>query len=691
MKKLFLFIWFLLSCYAQATTLTGTIKNPDGTGVNGRISFQLAQQGAVYSTGSCPGPYVVVPTTPIIFTLTAGAMSGTPTIVGNDCIQPGQTYYIVIVRDQNSNVLFSEHWTITGTTVDVGTIVPTSTAGTAFSGAMLLSPPFNTDQSVASKILPDTTKSRDVGSEALKWNNVWGKSFQSELEYKVGDPAGLGGKQAISVTGLASNVLNVGDPNTGANRWTAINFYPGTASVLAAIDNGGFWLHPAVVTPTCTSGAGTIYFDGTLFQACQGTSGPTPMINSAAASTSLIPTADVTYSIGSPTFRWQNEFVGNYILLGSGVTDASLANPFYAVTGNQTGFIAAGANANASSMSMTISNGTCSCLNAGRTGSGTYLPMMFATNGAEQMVLTTTSQLYLGATTTDLSLGTVPWYTAIGNGGGIAGVVAATTSTNASVMSLSVVAGSFVSLNAGKTGSGAYLPINFETSSLERMRITPAGLVGVGTLSPDQLVTIETDQNAATYMDVKNTTAGTASQAVLMVASDQAQGKGYLGCTSSTFTTANGIPAASCYVASDVSNTGGLYLQSRSGPISFEVNSTTVVGTFDTNSHFILGATTTDISAGNYVVTVGNLSGFEAASASTAASVLSMTVVSGTYAAIGSNRTAGGSYLPLAFFTNATETMLVDVNTTNSVCVRVSGALHRLTLSGSNFVDGGTC
>jgi len=317
MKKLLLLL-LLITQSAFATSLTGTVNDPAGNGVTGRISFRLAQQGAVYNTGACPGPFVVVPTTEIVFTLTSGVIQMGASVVGNDCIQPAKTYYIITVRDSRSNVLFTDRWSITGTTVDIGTIVTTSTAGTAFSGAVLLDPPFNADQSIASNVLPSLTKTYNFGAELNKWDTVWATRVQTELEYRIGDPFSMGGLEAVSVSGPGTTALNIGDPYTGMGRWTAINFYPGTSTAQLAMDNVGLWFHPAASTPTCVSGAALIYFDGTKYQVCEGTTGPTPLVDLGSVGVHLLPTTSNTFDIGGGTTVWRNGYFGVNVLAENG-------------------------------------------------------------------------------------------------------------------------------------------------------------------------------------------------------------------------------------------------------------------------------------------------------------------------------------------------------------------------------------
>ena len=130
MKTLLAVLFCVMKLYA--TTLSGTVQAPDGTGVNGVMILTISQQ-ASRPAGACGGPAVVASSYQVRITLTAGALSGSASVIGNDCLLPQGTYYNVKVIDSRANVLLSDHWLITGSSVNVGTIVSTVVSGTTTS------------------------------------------------------------------------------------------------------------------------------------------------------------------------------------------------------------------------------------------------------------------------------------------------------------------------------------------------------------------------------------------------------------------------------------------------------------------------------------------------------------------------------------------------------------------------------
>jgi hypothetical protein len=111
-----------------ATSLTGTLKGPDGNGITGVMLLSLSRQAALMS-GGCGGPVEVVPTLQKRITVTAGALIGSPVVYGNDCLLPAGTYYNVTVMDNLGNTYFTDKWQITGSSLDIGTVVSLTVIG----------------------------------------------------------------------------------------------------------------------------------------------------------------------------------------------------------------------------------------------------------------------------------------------------------------------------------------------------------------------------------------------------------------------------------------------------------------------------------------------------------------------------------------------------------------------------------
>ena len=131
MKTKLILLAAMLSLNSYATTLTGSLVGPNGTGISGTISFAISQQSSL-SAGGCGGLKQIMPNSPVVITITSGSLVSPPAIYGNDCLSPLGTYYYVVVKDSNGNQLFNDRWIITGSSIDIGSIVslPTNTTGT---------------------------------------------------------------------------------------------------------------------------------------------------------------------------------------------------------------------------------------------------------------------------------------------------------------------------------------------------------------------------------------------------------------------------------------------------------------------------------------------------------------------------------------------------------------------------------
>ena len=131
LHKLFRLCGLLLlaASFTWSTTLTGKLNGPNGVGLNGTLILSLSQQAALVSTGGCGGPAEIVPNYPVKITVTAGALVEPPAIFGNDCMLPGDLYYLVQVIDSNGNTLLQDRWVLTGSSVNIGTIISAVISG----------------------------------------------------------------------------------------------------------------------------------------------------------------------------------------------------------------------------------------------------------------------------------------------------------------------------------------------------------------------------------------------------------------------------------------------------------------------------------------------------------------------------------------------------------------------------------
>ncbi|HXE75310.1 MAG TPA: right-handed parallel beta-helix repeat-containing protein [Candidatus Xenobia bacterium] len=117
---------FLFSLFAviplHATTVSGTIKKPDGTPINGTIEFTLSQPA---KTTTPPIVFAPVKTSCAV---TAGQIAAGCTVQGNDTLDPAGTFYRVRVLDLNNLVVVpSANYTLSGAAVDLGSLPVTAT------------------------------------------------------------------------------------------------------------------------------------------------------------------------------------------------------------------------------------------------------------------------------------------------------------------------------------------------------------------------------------------------------------------------------------------------------------------------------------------------------------------------------------------------------------------------------------
>src|SRR5579859_2940097 len=145
----FLLLFILSASLVHATTVTGKFTDPALNPVSGTVTFTLSIPGGRTAV-QISTPRQILPV-PIVNTLDGtGAISGTLTLVGNDDVNPTDTYYAVVVRDKNGISLGTQNVYITGASADLGTVQYVSVLPTVptFSGAVLLSPTGAANQTV---------------------------------------------------------------------------------------------------------------------------------------------------------------------------------------------------------------------------------------------------------------------------------------------------------------------------------------------------------------------------------------------------------------------------------------------------------------------------------------------------------------------------------------------------------------
>lgn len=92
-------------------------------------------------------------------------------------------------------------------------------------------------------------------------------------------------------------------------------------------------------------------------------------------------------------------------------------------------------------------------------------------------------------------------------------------------------------------------------------------------------------------------------------------------------------------------------------PLRFFRNPTEMAR-FDVNNRLLVGLSSSDVSSGLGSIVIGDA--LVSASATTNASVGSFAAIGGSYVALSSSKTGSGSYLPLSFFTSASERMRIS-------------------------------
>lgn len=200
----FLLLILSLCAAANATNLTGTFKNPDGTPVNGKIIFLLSQPTRLNDQSAQIVPMVR------IFSVTNGALESGAFVYGNDVLVPGGTYYLVRLVDNNNNLLFEQKWSISGVSLNLGTLTPTTT-GVVFPDPLIKN--LATDQAVQGPVSfsapitafsltlngnlnPGVADAYELGSSSAPWQELHAQRWNSL--FAVGSSSGTATPPAVA-------------------------------------------------------------------------------------------------------------------------------------------------------------------------------------------------------------------------------------------------------------------------------------------------------------------------------------------------------------------------------------------------------------------------------------------------------------------------------------------------------------
>jgi hypothetical protein len=275
-----------LALAVGATNLTGTFHKPDGTPVNGKLIFLLSQPAKLNDNSAQVVPMVK------IFAVTNGQLEAGAFIYGNDVLVPAGTHYLVRLVDDGNNLLFEQKWSIQGTTLDLGTLTPTTTG----------------------VVLPDP----------LVKNVTTNQAVQGPVTFNAGVSAA-----SLTVHGnLGPGAAGLYELGSAAAPWRELyagawagRVHPGNASALATAPTAG----PTLFQEATTGGS---IADGTYY--CKWTGVNLNGETTASPETSIVVSAGTgTVRLGTrfPGREWWTGFFAANLYCGT-----VMGGPYYQVT-----------------------------------------------------------------------------------------------------------------------------------------------------------------------------------------------------------------------------------------------------------------------------------------------------------------------------------------------------------------------
>ncbi len=244
---------------------------------------------------------------------------------------------------------------------------------------------------------------------------------------------------------------------------------------------------------------------------------------------------------------------------------------------------------------------------------------------------------------------------------GAVGFTVSTATSNASTGNLNVVSGQYVSVNAGRTGSGTRLPFVIFTGGAETFRLstdpflqltnsyTGSNVCGAGTVGlRNNSGTLEKCENGGTWGAIGGGGGGLSGS----------------GTTNAVMKWTGGTAAGNSSITDDGSNVVVGDLPAITNNALLFANSSKQLKSDEgylnwdsTNKRLYTGfGPMTDLTGSGQLVASGS-GGLIVSTANSNASTMAINVVAGTYASFNAGRTGSGTRLPIVFFTNAAETL----------------------------------
>jgi len=428
-----------------AQPVTGTEANTWGDVVNDEITALIEEAVAGGETINVTGGNVTLTDTDGVANQARNAIllvTGTPGIPAN-IVAPSKSKIYLVKNGSDAAVVLKGSAT-TGVSIPTGVEAICFWNGSDFEIAGLIGPASSTDNAIA------------------RFDSTTGKIIQNS-GVTIDDANILGGASQLNVDNLRLDGNTISSTNTNGNIAITPN---GTGEVdISKVDIDG----------------GTI--DGTIIGGSTAAAG---------TFTSLSDSGNLTFTgTGNRiTGDFSNATLANRVMFqNSNVNSGSNVHALPNGTSAIAGFLAYNNSdpTNASFVQMRA-QGDAVVINSAIAGTGTYLPMTFLTGGSERMRIDTSGNVGIGTSSPtsllDVSGGTVAPALSLNRETGTTRGVLRFGRNNAGSAQLAGVIRCLSDDGSINNGSFTFGTANASGTEVERMRITAAGNVGIGTSSP---------------------------------------------------------------------------------------------------------------------------------------------------------------------------------------------------------------